>query len=136
MIAVPSLMMLILLLILALASQCWVFCMSVCMRVKSRQLCLPLCDPIDYSLPGSSVHEILQARILEWVAKPSSRGSSWPGNWTHISCISWTAGRFFTTESLRKPNPNSMWKFKFEKKRKLMRLHILTNFLLFFFFQI
>ena len=39
------------------------------------QLCLTLCDPMDYSLPGSSVHGILQVRILEWVALPSSRGS-------------------------------------------------------------
>ena len=44
-----------------------------------------LCGPIDCSLPGSSVHGILQARILEWVAMPSSRGSSWPRDWTHIS---------------------------------------------------
>jgi len=49
--------------------------------------------PIDYSLPGSSVHGILQARILEWVAISFSRGSSWPRNWTRVSCI---AGRFFT----------------------------------------
>ena len=40
------------------------------------QLCLTLCDPIDCSLPGSSAHGILQARILEWVAIPFSRGSS------------------------------------------------------------
>ena len=40
------------------------------------QPCLTLCDPMDFSLPGSSVHEILQARILEWVAISFSRGSS------------------------------------------------------------
>ena len=45
----------------------------VCSVTKS---CPTLCDPMDYSLPGSSVHGILQARILEWVAMPSSRGSS------------------------------------------------------------
>ena len=43
---------------------------------KLFQLCPTLCDPKDYSLPGSSVYEILQARILEWFSKPSSRGSS------------------------------------------------------------
>ena len=43
------------------------------------QLCLTLCDPMDYSLPGSSVHGILQARILEWVAMTSSRGLPDPG---------------------------------------------------------
>ena len=46
------------------------------------QLCPTLCDCMDYSWPGSSVHEILQTRILEWVAISSSRGSSWPRNWT------------------------------------------------------
>ena len=46
------------------------------MSAKSLQLCLTLFDPVDYSPPGSSVHGILQARILEWVAMPSSRGSS------------------------------------------------------------
>ena len=42
----------------------------MCMRAKSLQSCLTLCDAMDCSLPGSSVHEILQARILEWVAMP------------------------------------------------------------------
>ena len=42
--------------------------------VKVTQLCLTLCDPMDCSLPGSSVNEILQARIMEWVAVPFSRG--------------------------------------------------------------
>ena len=49
---------------------------SSCMRAQSRQSCLTLCNPVDCSLTGSSVHGILQARILEWVAMPSSRGSS------------------------------------------------------------
>ena len=44
---------------------------------------LTLCDPMDYNLPGSSVHGIFQARILEWVAISSSRGSSWPRDWTY-----------------------------------------------------
>ena len=51
------------------------------------QSCLTLCDSMDYSLPGSSVHGILQARVLEWVAMPSSKGSSQPGGQTHVSCI-------------------------------------------------
>jgi len=55
------------------------------------RLCLPLCNPMDYSLPGSSVHGILQARILEWVAISFSRGSSRPRDWTHNSCVSCTA---------------------------------------------
>ena len=45
-----------------------------------------LCDPVDCSLPGSSVHEIFQARILEWVAISFSRGPSWPRGQTSVSC--------------------------------------------------
>ena len=56
------------------------------------QPCLTLCDPLGYNPPGSSAHEILQARILERVAIPFSRGSPWPRNQTQVSCIS---GRFF-----------------------------------------
>ena len=51
------------------------------------QSCLTFCDPMDCSLPGFSVHGIFQARSLEWVAMPSSRGSSWSRDWTHVSCI-------------------------------------------------
>ena len=51
---------------------------ALCVCAKSFQLCLTLCDPKDCSSPGSSVQEILQARILEWIAMPSSRGSSRP----------------------------------------------------------
>ena len=56
------------------------------------QLCPTLRDPMDCNLWGFSVHGILQARILEWVAMPSSKGSSWPRNWTHVSCVSCIAG--------------------------------------------
>ena len=58
-------------------------------KVKVAQLCLTLCDPMDYT-----VHRILQARILEWVAIPCSRGSSQPRDRTQVSHI---AGRFFTS---------------------------------------
>ena len=57
-----------------------------------------LCDTMDCSLPGPSVHGISQTRILEWVAMPSSRGSSQPRDQTHISCGSCVAGGFFTPE--------------------------------------
>ena len=57
------------------------------------QLCPALCDPTDCSLPGYSVHGISQARILEWVTMPSSRGSSHPRDQTQVSS---TAGGFFT----------------------------------------
>ena len=66
--------------------------------VKSLQSCLTLCDPMDYHLPGSSVHGILQTRILEWVAICSSRGSSQPKDWTGVS---WIAGGFFTSWAIR-----------------------------------
>ena len=55
-------------------------CMQACVRAKSLQSCLTLCDPIDCSLPGSSVQRVLQARILEWVAMAFSRGSPQPGD--------------------------------------------------------
>ena len=60
--------------------------------VLVAQLCPTLCNPMACSLPGSSVHGIFQARILMWVAISFSMGSSWPRDWTWVSCI---AGRFF-----------------------------------------
>ena len=57
------------------------------------QACLNLGDPMDCILPGSYIHGISQARILEWVAISFSRGSCPPRGWTHVSCI---VGRFFT----------------------------------------
>ena len=64
-----------------------------------------LCDPVDCSWPGSSVHGIFQERILELVAMPSSRGSFRPRNLTRISCI---AGRFFTAEPPGMPSAGGM----------------------------
>ena len=62
------------------------------------QSCLTLCDPMDCSLPGSSVHGIFQAGILEWVAISFSRGSSWPRDWIWVSRI---VGRCFTVWATR-----------------------------------
>ena len=62
--------------------------MRVCMRTQLLQTCLTLCDPMGGSPPGSSVHGILQARILESVAISSSRLSSQPRDQTHVSCVS------------------------------------------------
>ena len=59
----------------------------VCINAKSFQSCLILCNPIDCSPPSSSVHGILQARILKWAATPSSRRSSQPRDRTHISYV-------------------------------------------------
>ena len=71
---------------------------------KSLQRCLTLCNPMDCSPPDPSAHGILQVRILQWVAMPSSRGSSEPGDLTHISyvsCIGWRvfSGGFLTSST-------------------------------------
>ena len=62
--------------------------LCACMLTRSLQSCLTLCYPVDYSPPGSCVHGILKARILEWVAMPSSWGSSWPWDQTCVPCVS------------------------------------------------
>ena len=68
--------------------------------------------PVDWSLPGSSVHGILQTRILEWVAIPFFRGFSQPRHWTWVSCI---AGRFFTIWiSLHRNKILAKWHRKFK----------------------
>ena len=63
------------------------------LEVKVTQLCLTFCDPMDHT-----DHVILQARILEWVAVPFSRGSSQPKDRTQVSCMT---GRFFTSWATR-----------------------------------
>ena len=74
------------------------FCVFVLTQIRSvSQLCPTLCDPMECNPPGSSVHGILQARVLEWVAISSSRGSSQPRDQTrllNVSCI-----RFFTASA-------------------------------------
>ena len=65
---------------------------------KVAQSCLTLCDPMDCSPPGASIHGIFQARVLEWVAISFSRGSSPPRNRTQVSCI---IGRRFTVWATR-----------------------------------
>ena len=80
---------------------------SSCLHVLSHQSCLTLCNPMDCSPPGSSVHGIFQARVLEWVTMPSSRGSSQSGDQTQVSCI---AGGFFTVWATRRkvlPDPDN-----------------------------
>ena len=66
------------------------------MHAKSLQSCLTLCDPMDYSRPGSSVHGILQARILDWVSMPSSRKSAQPRFKLTSLTSPALAGGFFT----------------------------------------
>ena len=61
---------------------------TVCVRAKSLQSCPTLYDPMEYSPPGFSVHGISQARVLEWAAMTSSRGSYWPKDWICVFCVS------------------------------------------------
>ena len=70
-----------------------------CLHAKLLQSRLTLCDSMDWSPPGSSVYGILQGKILKWVAMPSSRGSSWPRNWTVSHKSPALADRFFTTST-------------------------------------
>ena len=72
----------------------------MCMLSKS---CLTLCDPMDCSTPVFSVQGIFQARILEWVAMPTSRGFSQPKDGNQVFCSSCIAGGFFTAEPPGKP---------------------------------
>ena len=91
--------------------------------------------PMDCSLPGSSVQGILQARILEWVAISSSRGSSWPRDWTWVSCI---ADGFFTIWTTREAPlltmlaswAEEMWKCNSALKiiEKWLNISIMVNF--------
>ena len=74
------------------------FFLIVRSEVKSLSHVMTLCDPMDCSLPGSSVHGIFQARVLEWVATSFSRGSSRPRDRTWVSRI---AGRCFTIWATR-----------------------------------
>ena len=73
----------------------------ICMLcAQSLQSCPTLYNPMDWSPPGSSVHGVLQARILEWVARPPPGDLLTQG----LNCISYIAGRLFTAEPLGKPN--------------------------------
>ena len=77
---------------------------NACVCAKSLQLCLTLCDPMDQSPSGSSVHGILQARILEWVAMPSI--GIFPMQGSNRSLLSPAlAGRFFTTSATWEAHP-------------------------------
>ena len=75
---------------------CVCVCVCVCVHMLVAQLCPTLCDPVDCNPSGFSIHGILQARILEWVAMPLSRGSSQSRNWSSVS-----KGRFITIWATR-----------------------------------
>ena len=86
-------------------------------RSEVAQSCPTFCNPMDYSLPRSSVHGILQARILEWVAISFSRGSSRPRDQTQVSRI---VGRCFTIWTTREALIKGMYIFFLD----IMLLHI------------
>ena len=87
--------------------------LSDCTHAKLLQLCPTLCDPVDCNPPGSSVHGILQARIPEQVAMPSSRGTSWPRIEPSVLMSPALVGGFFTTgtswEALSLITQRSLW---------------------------
>ena len=83
---------------------------EVLLCVVSHSACPTLCDPMDFSLPGSSLYGILQARILAWTVILFSRGSSWPRGQTYISCIT---GRFFTIWATREAH--IAWSVQFSR---------------------
>ena len=92
----------------------------VCWKVKVlvTQSCLTLCNSMDCSPPGSSLHGILQARKLEWITIPFSREPSRPKDWTWVSCI---AGRFFTFWVTRKTPKACYYSFFTEEECELQR---------------
>ena len=119
-----------------LGFKCWYLTSRICSdnhyHAQLLQSCPTLCDLMDCSPPGSSVHGILQARILEWVAMPSSRGSSRPRDWIWVCCVSCIACGFFTTELPGKPHNNygklifrkHSWTCKVDYKTYSNRMHL------------
>ena len=97
------------------------FPFSFCCCHLVTKSCPTLCEPMVCSPPGSAVLGISQARILEQVTIPSSRGSSWPRDWTPVFCI---AGRFFTTDHQGSPfSLRGLETYLFESPH-LMILHL------------
>ena len=90
-------------------------------NVLVAQSCPTFYNRMDCSPPGSSLHGILQERILEWVAIFFSRGSSWPKDWTLVSGI---AGRFFTIWATRKALDKSL---KWDGFKNSVRTILITN---------
>ena len=95
-------------------------------KVLVAQSCLTLCESMDWSPPGSSVHGILLARILEWVAIPFSRGSSGPGDRTQFSS---NASRFVTVRTNREARLTDKYKKKVGRKDAYKHYFLLCNFI-------
>ena len=97
-------------------------CVCVCLVAKS---CLTLCDPMDCSLPGSSVHGICQVRILEWVVVPFSRDFANPRIKPTSSEL---AGGFFTTELLGRPMISNMFSMEGKTSIEYFSLFLITSY--------
>ena len=95
------------------------------MCVLLDQSCPTLCSPTDCSPTGSSVHGVLQARILEWAAISYSRGSSQTGDQTRISLLHWQAGSL-PVHHLGSPTPRQVW-LAFGKLGGIRILHTLYS---------
>ena len=87
-------------------SPAFLMIVCACVHAKTLQSCQTFCDPMDSSLPGSSVHGILQIRMLEWVAMPIFGGSSQPRDGTCLLPLLHLAGEFFTTSAAREAPTN------------------------------
>ena len=94
-------------------------CKPTCCCYLLTKLCPTLCNSMDYGPPGSSVHGILQARILEWGAISTSRGSSRPRDWSRISCIDRRVFHCWATREAWKPT-------KYTENLSLYDLSVMT----------
>ena len=110
----------------------WCVCAHVC--AKSLHSCPTLCDPMDCSWPGSSVHGILQGRILEWVAMPSPRGSSWPqgSNQCLLGLLHWQVGSL----PLAPPGKSLMCFYSITKEIRAVTIQNIRNLVLWNFTQL
>ena len=104
----------------------------ICVCTQSFS-CVTLCNPLNLVWPGSSVHGVLQARILEWVAISSSGGSSWPKDGTHVSCIyRWSLCHWATREAPHKgvgyPKGIVFWQEREEAGTEMMSYHFMKIF--------
>ena len=100
---------------------CWILSITAAAAAaKSLQLCPTLCDPMDCSLRGSSIHGIFQARVLEWVAISFSRGSYQPRDWTWVSRI---VGRRFTVWATREVQKQKYRSMEQNRKYRVKLMH-------------
>ena len=97
-----------------------------CVKVKSEsevaQSSPTLSDPMDHSLPGSSIHGIFQARVPEQGAISFSKGSSWPRDWTRVSCLA--GGFFFKNDWATRGSPAHVYRCTIYGHTHIVHLHV------------